>query len=150
MGQALHADAAATSATGAWGDAAASGDAPASAVGDVTGLLCEPVVLGLLDGADVEEHVAVREAAELGALAAVDAGLLDGDLELVDATGDDVALEEEGGHVEGMDDVGRGERKRTGSSTGTTVLAGSRASLLQGEASSGIRPSWTMLMPLPG
>ncbi len=54
---------------------------------------------------DVEVHLAVGEAAELRALAVVDARLGDGELEAVGMAGDQVAFEEELGDVQRVDDV---------------------------------------------
>ncbi len=51
----------------------------------------------------------VLQPAELGALAAIDAGPLGREGELVVAAGDQVLLAGEAGHPEGMDHVGRFE-----------------------------------------
>ena len=57
------------------------------------------------DRVDLEHHRAVEGAAQLRALAAVDARLLDRELELVRPAGHDVPLEQEARDVEGVDDV---------------------------------------------
>ena len=56
-------------------------------------------------GSDGERHLRVEQAAELGALPAVRARLVDGDLELLVATRNRVVLGQERGHVEGVDHV---------------------------------------------
>src|SRR3954447_7879314 len=70
-------------------------------------LLDVGVELGLRNHPDVEEHLGVVLAAELGALALVGPDLLGHDLELVPHPRDDVQLVEEGGDPERVDDVPR-------------------------------------------
>ena len=61
------------------------------------------------DHPDGEHHPAVVETAQLRALTREGAGLGRGQLELVGAARDDVQLEVERGHPEGVDDVRRGQ-----------------------------------------
>src|SRR4051794_15018910 len=72
-------------------------------------LLDVSLVLRLRDHLDVEEHLGVVLAAQLGALAAERAGLRRHDLELVPDARDHVHLVEEGRDPEGVVDVARGQ-----------------------------------------
>ena len=70
---------------------------------------CAASYSALRDDLDLEQHLRVVGAAELGALALEGAGLGRDDLEPVDLARDHVHLLQERGHPEGVDDVARGQ-----------------------------------------